>query len=40
MEYQDCINFEQTEQGSDVLTILVTIFILLISIINIECIKD
>jgi hypothetical protein len=37
MEYQDCINFEQTEQGSDVLTIIVTLLLLLLAIISAEC---
>lgn len=37
MEYQDCINIEYNEDGSDMLTIIVTLLLLLVAIISAEC---
>ena len=39
MDTQGCINLENNESGSDALTLILTIFIILLAIISAECNK-
>ena len=34
---QDCINLESNQSGSDALTIILTLFLVLVAIISAEC---
>ena len=40
MNNQDCINLENNQGGSDALTIILTLFLLMIVIIGAECNKN